>query len=447
MLKLGRARAPIPRLRHEQVVEKFVDYHFGRLSPEMNKAIERHVRSCARCKREGLTNAANERKGAVRRLRSVRGGKPLFGRRGRNWILLLVLILATQVVIYEIANGRANALMSLLSQTGATQINAPQSPTVSLSSSNAFPLITGGASAIALSPDDKRLAVAGGSGQRAITIWDIDTQKVTTTLKWSDSTAPTSIAWSADGARLAAADGSQIVIWDLSAGTTLWQLGIPPAPAMRVYDVEQQMIVGRPDPASAFNNGALAWGADGSLNAAPAGALGASGVSTPQAPVVGMWSSSGSHIFAGNAGTALVGTSPTDAKQGVTLLDWAPGGRYLLWGALTQPIAVGAAASSRTASQPPDSVVSQLASSVASAGSGASVIAWFAPVGKQVAVCDQRTKGAHIQIIDIATGHVNYQLAETCDGLMTHSALWSSTGKVFYIIPAKGPIEIYNIPS
>ena len=447
MLKLGRARAAIPRLRHEQVVEKFVDYHFGRLSPEMNTAIERHVRSCARCKREGLTNAANERKGAVRRLRSVRGGKPLFGRRGRNWILLLTLILATQVVIYEIANGHANALVSLLSQSGSTQVGATQAPTVKLSPSNAFPLITGGASAIALSPDDKRLAVAGGSGQRAIAIWDIDTQKVAQTLTWGDATAPMSIAWSADGTRLAAADGAQIVVWDLTAGSTLWQLGIPPAPAMRVYDVEQQVIVGRPNPTSAFNNGALAWGADGALNAAPAGALGPAGVSTPQAPVVGMWSSSGSHIFAGGSGAALVGSSPTDAKRGVALLDWSPGGRYLLWGALTQPIAVGAAASSKTASQPPDNVVSQLAATVASAGGSASVTAWFAPVGKQVAICDQRTNGAHIQIIDIATGHINYQLDETCDGLTAHAALWSSTGKAFYVIPAKGPIEVYNIAS
>ena len=91
-MKRGRKRRPIPRLQHEQVVEIFVDYHFGRLSPEMNTAVERHVRSCARCKREGMTNAANERKGAVRRLRGVRGGKPLLGRRARNVVLILTLL-------------------------------------------------------------------------------------------------------------------------------------------------------------------------------------------------------------------------------------------------------------------------------------------------------------------------------------------------------------------
>src|SRR6185437_4066806 len=200
-------------------------------------------------------------------------------------------------------------------------------------------------------------------------------------------------------------------------------------------------------PASAFNGGALVWGADGVLSAAPAGALGPIGVSLPQAPVVGVWSSAGSHVFAGSNGSALVGASATDAKHGLALLDWSPGGRYLLWGALSQPIAVGAATASKTASHPPDSVVSQLASHIAQAGGNASAIVWFAPVGKRVAICDQTTTGAHIVIVEIATGHADYQLGDTCDGLTTHSALWSSAGTTFYVIPAKGPIQTYAIPA
>lgn len=448
MLKRGRARSAIPRLRHEQVVESFVDYHFGRLSPEMNTAIERHVRSCSRCKREGLTNAANERKGAIRQLRSVRGGKPVLSRRSRNILIFLTIIIVVQVVIYQVANGRASALLTLLSQgyIGSASIGGNQTPAVKLQSTNAFPLVTSGASAIALSPNDKLLAVAGGDAQRNVTLWDISTQKVTNTFTWSDKAPPTSIAWSADGARLAAADGAQIMIWDVPSGATLWQLGIPSAPAMRVYDVTQQSIVSRPDPASAFNSGALAWGADGALVAAPTGALGPIGVSTPQAPVVGMWSSAGSHLFAGSGGKALVGASSTDATRGMALLDWSPGGRYLLWGALSQPIAVGAAQSSNTASHPPDNVISALATQIAQAGGGASALAWFAPIGKQVAICDQRTAGAHIEIVEIATGHVNFQLDESCDGMTTHSALWSSTGKAFYVVSTKGPVETYPIP-
>lgn len=447
MLKRGHARGAIPRLRHEQVVESFVDYHFGRLSPEMNLAIERHVRSCSRCKREGLNRAANERKGAVRQLRGVRGGKPLLRRRTRNILLVLLLALVAQVLVYQVVNGRASALVSLLSGGHADGALAPvdQSPAVMLRSTTAFPLITTGATAIALSPDDKRLAVAGGDGQRSVALWDIAAQKVISTLPWSGATPPTTLAWSGDGARLAAADGGQISVWDTSAGALLWQFGIPSAPAMRVYDVAQQDVIGRPDPASAFNGGALVWGADGSLTAAPEGALGPIGVSTPQAPVVGMWSSAGSHIFAGTGGSAQVGASADDAKRGVALLDWSPGGRYLLWGSLAQPIAVGAAATAKTASHPPDSVVGQLATHVAQ--SGAAAVVWFAPVGKRVAICDQTTTGAHITIVEIATGHADYQLGDTCDGLTTYSALWSSTGTSFYVVPTKGPVETYTIPA
>jgi WD40 repeat protein len=448
VLKRGRARGAIPRLRHEQVVESFVDYHFGRLSPEMNLAIERHARSCARCKREGLNRAANERKDAVRKLRGVHGGKPLLRRRTRNILLVLMLALVAQVLVYQVVNGRASALVSLLSGGHADGglVSGDQTPPTTLRSTNAFPLITTGATAIALSADDKRLAVAGGDGQRSVAIWDIATQKVVSTLHWSGATPPATLAWSEDGSRLAAVDGAQITIWDTSAGALLWQFGIPEAPAMRVYDVTQQDVIGRPDPASAFNGGAMVWGADGALSAAPAGALGPIGVSTPQAPVVGVWSSAGSHVFAGTNGSALVGASATDAKRGLALLDWSPGGRYLLWGALSQPIAVGGAAS-KTASHPPDSVVGQLASHIAQAGGDASALVWFAPVGKRVAICDQTTTGAHIIIVEIATGHADYQLGDTCDGLTTHSALWSSAGTTFFVIPAKGPIETYAIPA
>ncbi len=448
VFKRGRSRAAIPRLRHEQVVEKFVEYHFGRLSPEMNLAIERHVRSCQRCKREGLTNAANERKGAARQLQGVRGGKPLISRRTRNVLFTLLLIAIVQLLVYQIVNGRAGAFISLLSQgsSGSAQIPSTQAPVVKLSPGGAFPLVTSGASAIALSPDDKRIAIAETNPKRVVAIWDIASQKIVASLSWPNATASTSIAWSADGSRLAAADGEQIIVWNVGSGAVLWQLSVPAAPAMRVYDVGQQVVIARPDPASAFASGALAWGADGALNAAPAGALGPVGVSTPQSPVVGMWSSAGSHLFAGSAGAALVGASTSDTKAGVTLLDWSPDGAYLLWGALAQPVAIGAAQSAKTASHPPDNVVSQLAERIAQHGGAADALVWFAPAGKLVAICDQTTPGAHIQMISIALGQVVYQLDEACAGMTAHSALWSSSGTSFYVVPPSSPVESYTIP-
>ena len=446
MLKPGRRRAAIPRLRHEQVAESFVDYHFGRLSPEMNIAIERHVKSCARCKREGLTNAANERKLAGRRLRGVRGGKPLIGRRGRNWIMLLLLILVMQVVIFQIANGQATSLVSLLSHSNNAQVGAPSSSPVTLTPSNVLPLNTGNASAIALAPNDTSLAVAGGDGQPNVAIWDITTDKPLKTLKWSDATPPTSIAWTADGAQLAAADGAQITIWNAASGAVVWQFTVPAAPAMRVYDVTQQVIIGRPDPATAFASGPLAWGADGSLIAAPAGALGDVGATTPQAPIVALWASAGTHIFAGSDGTAMVGSSPSDVSHGMTLFNWSPDGRYLLWGALAQPIAIGAHPSAK-ASVPPDSVIASLASTVAGAGAKGSVLVWIAPVGKLVAVCDQTSAAAQLQIVSISTGAVKYTAPGSCASMMAHSMAWASTGKTFYVVPAKGPVAIFTLSS
>jgi hypothetical protein len=189
----------------------------------------------------------------------------------------------------------------------------------------------------------------------------------------------------------------------------------------------------------------LAWGPDGALVAAPAGALGPVGVSTPQSPAVGMWSSAGSHIFAGSHGAALVGASAADTQRGLALLDWAPGGRYLLWGMLSRGVAIAEGQSAAGLSRPPDSVVGQLAARIAKAGGANDALVWFAPVGKWVAICDKSQAGAHVEIVAIATGHVSYQLDETCDGLATHSALWSSTGKSFYAIPTKGPIVVFTI--
>lgn len=446
MLKLGRRRAAIPRLRHEQVAESFVDYHFGRLSPEMNIAIERHIKSCARCKREGLTNAANERRLAGRQLRGVRGGKPLIGRRGRNWIMLLLLILVMQVVIFQIANGQASSMISLLGQSNSASVVAPSSAPVTLNPSNVLPFSTEAATAIALSPNDAHLAVAGGNGLRNVFILNLSNDEPLTTLQWSDATPPTSIAWSVDGAYLAAADGAQIIIWNASSGAVVWRFTIPPAPAMRVYDVTQQLIIGRPDPSSAFASGALVWGADGNLVAAPAGALGDIGAVTPQAPIVGLWASTGTHIFAGDKGTALVGSSSGDVSQGMALLAWSPDGRYLLWGALNQPIAIGDHPSAK-ASVPPDSVIAGLASTVASAGGKGSAIVWFAPVGKLVAVCDQTSAAPKIQVVSISTGAVKYTLPGDCSKMSAHSAAWTSTGKSFYVVPAKGPVVIYTLRS
>lgn len=437
-----RARGRIPRLQHEQVVEKFVDYHFGRLSPEMNIAIERHVRSCERCKREGMQNAASERKGSLRQLRSVRGGKPLLGPRARRWILLLTIVLVLQVVIAQVANGHAGSFLSLLSQSNAgSALTGDQRPPVKLSVANSFPLVTDGATALALSPDNTQLAVAGGA-QHNVSIWDVSSEKLVITLSWSDANAPSSLAWSSDGAQLAASDAAQITVWNIATGATTWTISLPPAPSIRVYDIEQQAVVERPDPASAFDGGPLAWGANGALATAPAGALGPAGIVTAQEPLVGVWNTSGSHIFA-SAGHAQVGADASDLQRGVSLLSWAPGGRYLLWGMLAQSVVDANPATSQSAA--PDSLVSALASHIGKAGGANDAYVWFGPLGKRVAICDNTTPGAPLQIVEIATGHVSYQLNQTCAGLTTHDVQWANAANALYVIPTKGPIVVFTV--
>jgi hypothetical protein len=66
-----------------------VDYHFGRLSPEMNAAIEQHVRTCDQCRTEGLVRLATEKRVAARD-----------GYKGRsNRSLRVVALLATLVLL------------------------------------------------------------------------------------------------------------------------------------------------------------------------------------------------------------------------------------------------------------------------------------------------------------------------------------------------------------
>jgi hypothetical protein len=68
-------------------------------------------------------------------------------------------------------------------------------------------------------------------------------------------------------------------------------------------------------------------------------------------------------------------------------------------------------------------------------------------VGKLIAVCDQTTAVSHIQFVAVSTGVVKFTLPGACSSSMAHLAAWASTGKTFYVVPAKGPIAIYTIPS
>jgi anti-sigma factor RsiW len=94
-----------PRLSHQAVRAHMMDYHFGRLSPEMNAAIERHVRSCETCRAEGLEHLATEKRSAVRLSRRGSGGRA--GGLPRV-IALLATLLLLALLIYVLVSTYAH---------------------------------------------------------------------------------------------------------------------------------------------------------------------------------------------------------------------------------------------------------------------------------------------------------------------------------------------------
>ncbi len=443
-------RKSLPRLSHEEVVARFVDYHFGRLTPEMNRAVEAHVRTCARCKRERLTNAASERQASNRKLRRVRGGKPLLGPRGRIALLALTLLITAQAVLVQVTRGQAQPLLSLISQWHA-QGAAPAigAAPISLNVNWRFPAATSDASAIALSVDGKSLAVARSGDHPTITLWGAKSADRLAALPWTAGGAPTTMAWSPDGSLLAASSSSEIVIWAMSPYKVVTQFSLPSAPAMRVYDMRQETMIASPDPATVFSSGPLVWGADGSLSPAPAGAAGPTGVTSPQTPLIGFWSSEGAHLYGNGHGSIHIGISPADAQRGEALLDWSPDGRYLMWAMLDLPVS---GAGSSPASVPPDTVVqalvtrARLESKTASTPGENDALLWFSPDASQIAVCDRTNPNTHVQIYGIASGVAMAALNVTCANLPAHALQWTADGSQLYIAPTNGPVAIYTIP-
>jgi hypothetical protein len=438
------------QLTHEEVVARFVDYHFGRLTPAMNRAVESHVRSCARCKREGLTRAAAERQAAARKLRRVRGGKPLIGPRGRIALLALTLLIVGQIVLYQVARGQAQPLVSLFGQWRA-QGGAPATigGPVALSPKWRMPAETADASAIALSMDGKTLAVAQGGAHPNVTLWNTRSEDHLASLAWTAGSAPATLAWSPDGSLLAASSPTEIIIWAMSPYKVVEQYSLPSAPALRVYDTRQQTVIASPDPASVFSSGPLAWSADGALSPAPTGAAGPTGVTSPQTPVIGFWSSEGAHLFGVGHGSVHVGISTADALGGSAMLAWSPDGRYLMWAALDMPVS---GAGSSPASVPPDTIVQSLVTRAQAAGKTASApgendaLLWFSPDASRVAVCDRTQPGAHAQIYDIAAGVAVATLDISCATLPAHAAQWTADGSQFYIASPNGPVAVYAAP-
>jgi hypothetical protein len=449
-------RTSIPTLRHEEAVQYLVDYHFGRLSPSLTKAVEAHVRSCRACQRQGLDHAPTERRVNLRRLRRVRSHKRRISKRGRNVIIFLSLVALLQFAVVKLVLRPGASILSVLPVGGAHSSAAP-SPTptpVLLAPRQSFDVTTSQTVALGLSPNGATLATTSAhGGTPSITLWNVATGQRQAMLSWPGTAAPGALAWSPDGHKLVAADGSVIAAWALPSTSPLWTLNLPSGPALRVYDTQAATIVARPDPAAAFAHGTfLLWGANGQLSSAPVGAAGPTGVVAPGTPLVGLWQTNGSHLFAGASGSVYVGISSSDVTHHAALLSWSPDGRYVLWGDINQRVALPSGASTPSATPtaqgvpPPNAIVGLAADDVAHAGADADALVWFSPDGRLLIVCDRASGAAPLEVYDLSASRVVATLPDACSGLTLTSVAWTPATSAFLLARPGQPVGEYALP-
>jgi len=448
-------RAAVPRLQHDDAVKYLVEYHFGRLSPQLNAAVEAHIRECKICQRQGLGHAATERREVARKLRKVRPNKQRLSGRARGIILFLLVIAILQIAVFELTRG---AFFGSHPSAAATP-TATATPTPSpLTSSLAFDAASAGTAALSLSPDGKTLATASLSGSKpVVTLWNAATGKPGTTLAWPGQSAPGVLAWSPDGKALAAADGSLIGVWVPPATTLAVMLSLPAPPALRVYDVGAGTVLQEPDLTTSFANGTLLrWSATGSLSLTTPVAGTQPPVTDSGGQQISLWRTDGSHLFSDGKSGALVGTSSAGTDKHEALLSWSPDGHFLLWASVNRSVAVPPAQSAGTPSPSatagtapatgipvPNAIVGTLAGNVAQ-GHGDALV-WFSPDGRLLAACDRTASATALDIYDIASGRIVSQLAGACAELTPAALAWqASPSAVILAVPGK-PIAVYPL--
>lgn len=102
-----------PNLNHQAVREHIVDYHFGRLSAQMNEAVERHARGCEICQREGIVHLATQKREAVRTVRRSLRNRGRAGR-VRTIALFAAFVLIALFLLYASDHGYLAAWLSQL---------------------------------------------------------------------------------------------------------------------------------------------------------------------------------------------------------------------------------------------------------------------------------------------------------------------------------------------
>jgi hypothetical protein len=435
-------------MSHEEATSLLLDYHFGRLPPSVNRAIEAHVRSCPSCRRQGLDHAETERRDIQRKLRHIRPLRQLVSRRRRPLLLILTLLVVFQLAVFELVRPDSPLAAVLRGgPAGATATPAKPSATPTprtLAAVGTYGSVAVDISTLALAPDGKQLAGVQTAGSSAtVAVWDTATRKRKVVLVWPGTAVPGALGWSHDGHLLAAADGDSIGIWDVTSHALLWRVPLPQVAALRVYDAASGVVIQRPDPVTSLTGDTvLRWQSNGQLQQAPASA-GAAAVVTPDGPAIGLWQARGTHLFNTGKGAAAVGTSPTDLTRHAALVVWSPDGRHLFWTNVSRPVALSASATGVT---PPHPVVATLAARIA-ATAHADALVWFAADGSMMAECTRTQPKAALRIHNATTGGVVATVPAACDGLTEALLAWSPDGSALLLAVPGGPLTVYNLPA
>lgn len=427
MPKRAAPRQPAPQqLSHEMVEHLLFSYHYGRLSPEQNAAVEGHVRSCALCREGGLSHIVTERMHAMQQRAKSHRRVP----RPFVFILSIALALLVGIAGFALYTGARDGALGQSARRNVphnvllTTPSAPASPTPLPATLKAGTAVgPRGAVSLAWSPDGNRLAVGanpaafGGVDPGGVAIYA--TGAPTLRLAgFEGREAPGALLWSPDGKRIAAAGRASIIVWDAMTGSRLSTLLVPadPGNTLSIFTVVSGTVSGTV-PASIFAaTGFAQWGANGKITAAPTPA----GASIPAAtgPVIALWGSQeGTRIFRDASDTTLIGTSDDDRNAHAAFMRWSPDGRYLLWGYPRLPISSTVVANGGTTTPPtadatttvaaisaPDVTFAALVNRVGQAtATGAAIIVWPSGDGARLALYDTTTATPVVTIVAVAT--------------------------------------------